>query len=115
MLLWLAGSAGWELPPAWTHPDVIYEFVIPSDDARPAWLAENAVVHNVRPGLSRKQLETTLMAIDASAALPVDYILTPDAPDDLRAAAARQAIPLVSLASAGNRLSESPEHFDESP
>lgn len=114
-LLWLAGAVGWELPPEWTHPDVVYEIVLAPGDPRPAWLAENAVVHLVRPGLSRKLLETTLTAIDASAALPVDYLLTPDASDDLRAAAARRAIPLVSLASTGNKLSESPELSDEFP
>ena len=70
-LLWLPGTpAGWTVPEEWTHPDVIYETV-----TEPRDLAE----------------------IDASAALPIDYILTCRASKALVKAAERESIPLVSL------------------
>ncbi len=82
-LLWLPGTAdSWEIPEDWTHPDVIYEVI--SRHAGP-----------VRD--DRDSLVKYLEMIDASAALPIDYILTCKAPKALVKAARRNSIPLVSL------------------
>ena len=69
-------------PKDWTHPDVIYEVVPktpePDDD-------------------DRGSLVTYLEKIDASAALPIDFILTCNASKALAKAARSLSIPLISL------------------
>lgn len=93
-LLWLPGTpATWELPAEWTHPDVVYELALAPDQAAPAWLTGTEILHRVPPGNFQKSLAT----IDARHALPLDYILTCGGPTELKQAAAREAIPLVSL------------------
>ena len=82
-LLWLPGTAdSWEIPEEWTHPDVIYEVV-----SRHAGPDRN----------DRESLTAFLEMIDASTALPIDYILTSNASKALVKAAIRNSIPLVSL------------------
>lgn len=79
-LLWLPGLPGdWQIPEDWTHPDVTYEAVTGPDSD------------------DRDELVKYLEEIDASAALPIDFILTRQATKALSKAARRLSIPLVSL------------------
>jgi len=97
-LVWLADAPiAWCLPEVWAHPDVIYEVVLEPDQAMPAWLPVATVRHAVPRGRSRAALRKHLAAVDLTAALPVDYIVTCGAPKALRKACRREAIPLVSL------------------
>ncbi len=82
-LLWLPGTPdSWEMPEEWTHPDVIYE----------------VISRHIGPDRDdRDSLTAFLEMIDASAALPIDYILTCNASKALAKAARRNSIPLVSL------------------
>ncbi len=95
-LLWLPGTpAGWQLPEAWTHPDVIYEVV--TDRTVPPRSFGNLYLHAGPDHDDRDSLIRLLEKIDASAALPVDFILTRDASKALAKAARRNVIPLISL------------------
>lgn len=79
-LLWLAGvSNGWQVPEKWTHPDVIYETVESTD------------------ATDLDSLRKVLAEIDSSKPLPIDFILTCNAPKTLVKAAKREGIPLISL------------------
>lgn len=96
-LLWLAGVPdGWCLPVAWTHPDVVYEAVLGPDQALPAWLDQATRVHRVACAANPRALRQAIVAMDESAALPLDFILTPAAPPALVKAGRREAIPVVS-------------------
>ncbi len=82
-LLWLPGTAdSWEIPEEWTHPDVNYQVI-----SR----------HTGPDRDDRDGLEAFIELIDASAALPLDYILTSNASQALVKAARLNSIPLVSL------------------
>ena len=82
-LLWLPGTPdGWKLPEKWTHSDVNYE-TIPKSAAPPS--------------ADHDRLADFLGKIDAAHALPIDYILTCQAPKALIKAARRESIPLISL------------------
>ncbi len=95
-LLWLtSGTAGWEPAPEWTHPDVIYE-VVTSLPTLPRRL-KNLYLHAGPDRNDRDHLVKYLDKIDASAPLPIDFILTHNAPKALAKAARRLAIPLISL------------------
>lgn len=97
-LLWLAGAPGsWRLPEEWAHPDVIYETVLAPGQEKPAWLPGSGIIHTAPSTGDRDLLRESIAAIDLAAALPVDYILTCNAPKGLAKAARREAIPLVSL------------------
>jgi KDO2-lipid IV(A) lauroyltransferase len=97
-LLWLCGvQAEWRMPDDWLHPDVIYEVVLENDRAWPQWLPENMSVHRITASSDRDELVKAIAAIDASVALPVDFILTNAAPKVLIKAARREAVPVVSL------------------
>ncbi len=97
-LLWLAGApAGWRIPADWTHPDVIYEIVLADGQEKPAWLAGSEILHAVPVTHDRDILRKSIETIDLAAGLPVDYILTCDAPRALVKAARKESIPLVSL------------------
>lgn len=97
-LLWLVEvPAGWILPDAWTHPDVVYELVLAPGQALPVGFKEDLLVHRCAPGQDRNTLQKSIAAIDLAAALPVDYILTQAAPKVLTKAARRESIPLISL------------------
>lgn len=97
-LLWLAGApTGWRLPEEWTHPDVVYEIVLAPGQDKPAWLAGSEITHTAPPAGDRDALQKAIAAIDLAAALPVDYILTSDAPEALSKAAERESIRLLSL------------------
>lgn len=97
-LLWLPGTPDqWSLPEEWTHPDVDYE-IVPENarkTADPRYLHLRFHASPDYPNL--KNLSAHLAEIDASAALPIDYILTCNASRELRQAARSQSIPLVSL------------------
>ena len=84
-LLWLPGTPdGWHLPDSWTHSEVIYQTIPKS--ATP-------------PPTAHQPLARLLEQIDATHALPIDYILTCHASKALIKAARSQSIPLISLPS----------------
>lgn len=96
-LLWLAGTPpSWQLPAEWTHPDVNYEIVLAPDQEPPSWVDNSAVIHRANPG-GAGVLQKTITTIDRASALPIDYILTHEAPAALKKAAKRESILLVSL------------------
>lgn len=93
-LLWLAGApTSWQPSEEWTHPDLIYEIVLAPEQETPSWLTGSETIHRVPAG----SLDKAIAAIDAATALPVDYILTCNAPEALKKAAEREVIRLVSL------------------
>ena len=97
-LLWLPDTPqGWQPPDGWTHPDVIYE-VVP-ENARKS--RDDRYLHfrfHASPKFpDLKSLTAHLEEIDASAPLPIDFILTCKASKALAKAARRLSIPLVSL------------------
>ena len=95
-LLWLPTlPAAWQLPEEWTHPDVLYEVV--SDLRTPPRNLANLHFHAGPDHFDRDSLIEYLEKIDASAALPVDFILTRQASKALLKAARRNSIPLISL------------------
>ncbi|MES2921497.1 MAG: hypothetical protein V4819_08125 [Verrucomicrobiota bacterium] len=97
-LLWLPGTpVSWEIPEEWTHPDVIYEVVPHRDGPIPARSYGNLYLHAGPDRDDRDSLAAFLEKIDASAALPIDYILTCKASKALVKAARLNSIPLVSL------------------
>ncbi len=82
-LLWLPGTPpDWEVPENWTHPDVPYEII--SRDTK-------------LPASDRDSLQKYIAEIDTSRPLPIDFILTCNAPKALVKAAKREGIPLISL------------------
>jgi KDO2-lipid IV(A) lauroyltransferase len=98
VLLWLPGVPGsWRLPDDWLHPDVVYEAAVSAGQQRPSWLPETMRVHEVHPTEDRDMLRKTIAKIDAADALPLDFILTTEAPKLLRKAAKREAVPVISL------------------
>ena len=98
VLVWLAGVAdSWRIPPAWMHPDATYEVALTSDQTGPVWLPEDTCLHRVSPAADRDSLRKSIAAIDESAVLPVDFILTTGAPKALCKAGRREAVPVVSL------------------
>lgn len=97
-LLWLAGTAeSWHLPESWIHPDVCYEVALAPGVACPAWLPATTPVHRAPSAVSRSAAGRILAAIDAAAALPLDFILVPGASAALVSAGRRQALPVISL------------------
>ncbi|MES2477103.1 MAG: hypothetical protein V4640_15060 [Verrucomicrobiota bacterium] len=97
-LLWLPGTPdGWQIPAGWTHPDVIYEVVAPHAGPVPPRQFGNLHFHAGPDAGDRDALATYLEKIDASAALPIDFILTCGASKALEKAARRVTIPLISL------------------
>jgi KDO2-lipid IV(A) lauroyltransferase len=96
-LIWLCGvPPEWRMPDEWLHPDVIYEAVLEPDRALPHWLPENTRVHRITATTDRDELAKAIAEMDASTALPVDFILTNAAPKVLVKAARREAVPVVS-------------------
>lgn len=97
-LLWLAGApVDWQIPAAWIHPDVIYEVVLAEGQQTPTALTGAEIVHTVPDTADRDVLRKAIATIDLAAALPVDYILTCKAPKELKKAAGKESIPLISL------------------
>ncbi|MEO5917671.1 MAG: hypothetical protein ABIS50_25800 [Luteolibacter sp.] len=97
-LLWLPGThANWQLPDEWTHPDVIYEVVPTLGGPLLPRSFEKLYLHAGPDRDDRDSLMKYLETIDASAALPIDFILTCGASKALAKAARRLSIPLVSL------------------
>ena len=79
------------------HPDVIYEVAQNADEARPSWLPDSARIHQIPEKAGREEVQNRLAEIDASNALPLDFILTPESRSELTEAARQEAIPVVSL------------------
>lgn len=97
-LLWLASApADWQVPEKWTHPDVVYEIVLAPGQEKPSWLTGAEIVHTAPVTNNRDILRKSIEAIDLAAGLPIDYILTCEAPKALVKAARKESIPLVSL------------------
>jgi len=97
-LLWLADAPpAWRLPDAWVHPDVVYEAVLDPGRDLPVWLPHATLKHTAPRGATRNNLRKLIAAMDLTAPLPVDYILTSGAPKALTKASRRECIPLVSL------------------
>lgn len=97
-LLWLAGApAEWRLPESWIHPDVVYEVALTSGQAPPSWLPAATRAHVVPAGADRRTLQQTLAAIDAAAALPLDFILATGPSAALVEAGRREAVAVISL------------------
>jgi KDO2-lipid IV(A) lauroyltransferase len=97
-LLWLAGvPSEWRVPADWVHPAVVYEVALTTGQTPPEWLPESTRVHPVPAGVDRDTLQKAIAGIDASTALPLDYILTTGASKALVKAGRREAVPVVSL------------------
>jgi KDO2-lipid IV(A) lauroyltransferase len=97
-LLWLAGVPEvWRVPAAWIHSDVVYEAVLTNEQALPCWLPASTRVHRVSFGADRKTLQQSITAIDSSADLPLDFILTAGASKVLQKAGRREAVPVIFL------------------
>ena len=98
-LIWLADApAGWRLPEAWLHPDVIYEVVLDPGHSRPSWLPEFTRTHQAPRGAQLNNLRKLIAAMDWAAALPLDFIIATEASKALAKACHREGIPLISLA-----------------
>lgn len=90
-LVWLVGSPStWEIPTEWQHPDIPYEVALTPGQPTPPWASENTIVHRV------SSVEE-LTAIDSAAALPFDFVLTPEPQPALAKFAKSVAIPVISL------------------
>lgn len=99
-LVWLPTCpADWVLDEKWRHSDVVYEFAKETGTANPIWLPENAVVHEVSAIKTISDIQREITHIDASAALPLDFILAGCHDNFLRRAARREAIQFFSTAS----------------
>lgn len=99
-LVWLpACPTDWTLGETWQHPDVIYEFAKESGTSTPAWVPEQAIVHEVSAMKSIADQQREIARIDASAALPLDFVLAGCHDNSLRRAARREAIQFFSTAS----------------
>lgn len=104
-LLWLSGvPTTWQPPETWSHPDVIYEAVVAPGQVPPAWLPAGTRIHEAAMTDKRDELANALEEIDGKDALPVDYILTCEAPKALSKAARGECIPLISLSMDGVRI-----------
>jgi len=100
VLLWLVDApADWHLPEIWFHSEVVYEIVLAPGGGLPSWMPETTTVHHAPMPTSRTAPGKTLAMIDAAAALPVDFLLAPDASIALVSAGQQQAIPVISLPS----------------
>ncbi|MEI6675457.1 MAG: hypothetical protein WCO57_09795, partial [Verrucomicrobiota bacterium] len=97
-LVWLAGApSAWRLPETWLHPDVNYEVALDPDQSPPSWLPESTRRHSVPRSTDRNSLRKFIEAVDLAAALPLDFIITSEAPKALVKASRREGIPLISL------------------
>ena len=95
-LIWLPGSpAGWEPPASWWHPDVVYEAVVSADGTAPSWLPAGTRLHAAPAAAGREDIRQALVAIDAAAALPIDFVLTAQASRQLAKACRRAGLPLA--------------------
>lgn len=97
-LLWLVDvSNSWVLPAEWQHPDVCYELALAESQPIPESVYNDIIIHRVPRGNDLSQVKQAISKIDASAALPLDFILVPQGNAALAKAAKQETIPLVSL------------------
>jgi KDO2-lipid IV(A) lauroyltransferase len=97
-LLWLIGvSATWELPAVWTHPDVVYEWVLSPGQSPPSSLAAVEIIHRCSSTDDLRDLQECIARIDLASLLPVDYILACSASGILQKAARGESIPVIFL------------------
>jgi KDO2-lipid IV(A) lauroyltransferase len=94
-LLWLIDApTTWRIPAGWIHPDVDYEAVLPRAAEPPDWLPQQTRIVSVEAVSSPME---EIRALDQSAALPYDFILTAGVPSRLIQAARQLAIPVIAL------------------
>lgn len=97
-LLWLPGvDASWLLPDDWQHPDANWELVVNPGQAATGGVTTPARTHTLDTPDDRNALQRILSKIDEADALPLDLVLTVNAPKALVKAAKREGIRLVSL------------------
>lgn len=98
-LVWLAGAPdSWRISEEWLHPDVVYEAALAPDQRLPPWLPQTTRIHPVpAAGADRDTLTRALVAIDESAALPLDFVLATGTSKALVKVGRREAIPIVLL------------------
>lgn len=98
-LIWLAGCAA-NFRPAyeWMHPNVLYEIALESGQDFPEWLEKSTRVHFIPTETNdAMKLAKIISAIDASAALPLDFILAGNASPPLLKACRDELVPIVVL------------------
>jgi Kdo2-lipid IVA lauroyltransferase/acyltransferase len=99
-LVWLPSCPlDWELNDNWQHADVVYEFAKLAGTATPKWLPEQAIVHEVSDINTISETQREIARIDATAALPLDFVLAGCQDNSLRRAARREAIQFFSTVS----------------
>ncbi len=98
-LFWQAGMPSCGLPPEWRHPDVAYELALHEGEDPPAWADEAVVVHRVPRTDDAKALRGALTRIDRSAALPLDFVLSPQPVQALHRTCRRLALAHVAISS----------------
>ena len=111
VLVWLVDAlAHWHLPETWFHPKVVYEIALAPGGEHPSWLPAAAPVHYPPLPADGTVSAKTLAAIDATAVLPLDFILAPGASAALAKAGQQLAIPVISLPSGGLPVHPEPRH-----
>ncbi len=86
-LIWLTQALASPLPDGWLHPDVVYELVLAPSQSAPDWLPTDTRIHDAPADTHPRHLARWLHRIDAEGPLPVDYLVAPNAPEWLAAAA----------------------------
>ena len=76
-LVWLLDTPpSWCPPPAWIHPAVSYEAILPPHAPTPEWLPPSSTIHHSPPLASAKETLAAIQSIDLQQPLPLDFILT---------------------------------------
>ena len=81
-LVWLEVSAEPVPPLKQADPDnIVFEYSVPADGLRPAWLEVGNIVH-LRTVVDRRRLiAAEINRIDATNVLPLDFVYAPQGPD----------------------------------
>ncbi|MDP4648200.1 MAG: hypothetical protein NWS80_13850, partial [Akkermansiaceae bacterium] len=74
-----------------------YSYAVEKDSTPPSWLPEKAVIHEIMPSCSRRELQRKIADIDFLEVLPLDFILTGNTDRNLKLASRREAIKLIVL------------------
>ena len=95
-LVWLEDGAHPVPSLKQAEPDnFIFEYCLPSDAPRPAWLAGDAIVH-IRTVLNRcKLIAAEINRVDQAAALPLDFVYTPHGSAEVIAVCRMMDMPVV--------------------
>jgi hypothetical protein len=99
-LLWLVNAPDlWSLPDSWRHPDVTYEVALADFQTLPVFMPPDTLIHRVPGSADQGPIHQALKAIDTANALPLDFILAPQAPKPLIRSGAIEQIPVVDIKS----------------